>query len=213
MRFKCPLKAQCLHFTLELNRGVNHSLHALEEAGKDRGSLGMTYCNQKTCRFVFHINLCSSQSERQKMTLCWWKWLGSSLVDQLANGSSRGKSRRYMTCFIQYLNYIYVMLSCYATLHQIIYFMIIYMYTYRYLYRYMSVNKWMVSRIHQAIKPTRFISAKHTPCHKEIRSLKQVLYLQMSSLPLKFMAAPEACSTVQILSAQWNLSMHFLLSG
>lgn len=94
------LRAQCLHCMLELSRGVKHSLPALEEAGKDRSSLGMTHCNQKPCRFVSHISLCCSKSEREKISLCWWKWLENSLVYQIADGFSRGKSRRSMACFM-----------------------------------------------------------------------------------------------------------------
>lgn len=67
--------------------------------------------------------------------------------------------------------------------------MIIYMYTHRYQYRYMSVNKWMVSRIHQAIaiKPTRFVSAKHTLSQGEQITEAAVAFENLPFAPLDFL--------------------------
>lgn len=106
-------KAQCPHYVLWLKRGVDENLPELDEAANDSSSTGNDTSQPKPLKFAFHINLCSFQSERQKMSLCWLKRLRSSLVLQLANGSSRQKSIRYMACFI-------LIILCYATLHYII---------------------------------------------------------------------------------------------
>lgn len=100
-------KTQCLYYMLWLNRGVDQSLPALQEAPSDSSSIGDDTSQLNPLTLVFHINLCSFQSERQKMNLCWSKRPESSLW----TSKWCQQTEKHKLCGLLYITHIFII--CY----------------------------------------------------------------------------------------------------